>query len=1086
MERKRLEDEQPEAEARFRTFVGHASDALFVRGAAGKIVELPREMRDLLKRYGLALVLAGLALFVRSVLPFPEGTSIYQLPIAAVVVSAWYGGRGPGLLATLICATGVWYWFIPPVHSWDISPDHATGFSIFVALCLLLTQFSGARRRAEHALRASEGRFRTLVQFSFDVYWESDAEHRFTRQEFSERLTDAPAPGSEIGKTRWEIPYLEPDEEAWRKHRAMLDAHLPFRDFELVRPTPDGGKRYVSVSGMPVFDEFGRFVGYRGVGRHITDRKRAEEERRAHVWFLESMDRVNRAMQGTNDVEQMMGDVLEAVLEIFASDRAWLLYPCDPDAPSWRPIMERTRPEFPGAAACGRDLPMTPESAEVARVALASSGALLRGGSHKHQPSAEIAQHFGVRSDMLMALRPKGDRPYLFGLHQCSRVRTWTKEEQRLFEEVGHRLTDGLGSLIAFRGLRESERRLEEAQRVAHLGYWDRDFVANRVVLAEESWRIFGVEPHERPADLAEWNKHWQAFIDPDDRPRVLAAVHAALAGGPRYDVEFHITRKNGEVRVIHSQGDVIRDASGRAIRMFGTQQDITALRQAEKDLRASETRFRALVDHATDGFFLHADDSTVIDVNQQACRSLGYSREELIGMHPRKFDAGLDRPSLARITERIGKGEAVTFETLHRRKDGSVFPVEVRVRQFQHGERRLHASLVRDISERRRVEAELRARQELLDLAQRAARAVAFDWYIGARESENRWSPELEALYGLEPGTFDGTYQGWKKLVHPDDWPAVKVAINRAHESGDIAAEYRVIHKDGAVHWLRAKGRMFFDAKGQPERMVGFMFDVTEWRHAEEALREKDNALQMARTELARVSRLTTLGELTASIAHEVNQPIGAMVTNAAACARWLAAKPPDMAEAQAALENIVADGKRAGEVIARIRALTRRQAPRMELLDVNRKVREVLALAEHELKTHDIVLRTELAPTLPSVAGDRVQLQQVLLNLIVNAIEAMSGIRDRPRELTIVTAAKEPGAVVLEVRDSGPGLDKEDAERAFEPFYTTKAQGIGIGLSISRSIVEAHGGRLWATPNQPHGAMFRFSLPVAQEGAA
>src|SRR4030095_13770780 len=172
------------------------------------------------------------------------------------------------------------------------------------------------RRRAERARRASEERFYSLVQFSFDVYWESDAQHRFTRQEFSERLTDAPARGSEIGKTRWEIPDVEPDEEAWREHRATLDAHLPFRDFELARPTADGGKRYVSVSGMPVFDEIGRFVGYRGVGRHITERKLTEAQRRAHVWFLEAMDRVNRPMQGTNDVEQMMGDVLEAVLEI--------------------------------------------------------------------------------------------------------------------------------------------------------------------------------------------------------------------------------------------------------------------------------------------------------------------------------------------------------------------------------------------------------------------------------------------------------------------------------------------------------------------------------------------------------------------------------------------------------------------------------------------------------------------------------------------------------------------------------------------------------------------------------------------------
>ena len=298
--------------------------------------------------------------------PFREGTAIYQLPLVAVLLSAWYGGRGPGLLASAICITGVSYWFVPPVRSFEISPDHVLPLSIFIALCLLVTQFSAGRRRAEQALRVSEARFRALVQFSFDVYWETDARHRFTRQEFSERLSDAPGPGSEIGKTRWEVPYLEPDEDGWRKHRATLDAHLPFRDFELARPTPDGGKRYVSVSGMPVFDEAGRFVGYRGVGRHITERKLAEAEHRAHVWFLESMDRINRAMQGTNDLERMMSDVLDAVLEIFGSDRAWLLYPCDPDAPSWRVVMEHTR-RSSRRAARGSDLPMTADAAEVAR-----------------------------------------------------------------------------------------------------------------------------------------------------------------------------------------------------------------------------------------------------------------------------------------------------------------------------------------------------------------------------------------------------------------------------------------------------------------------------------------------------------------------------------------------------------------------------------------------------------------------------------------------------------------------------------------------------------------------------------------------
>ena len=251
----------------------------------------------------------------------------------------------------------------------------------------------------------------------------------------------------------------------------------------------------------------------------------------------------------------------------------------------------------------------------------------------------------------------------------------------------------------------------------------------------------------------------------------------------------------------------------------------------------------------------------------------------------------------------------------------------------------------------------------------------------------------------------------------------------------------------------------------------------------AEEKLREKDDALEMARMELARVSRLTTLGELTTSVAHEVSQPLGAMVASAGACARWLAADPPAMAEARSALDNIVADGKRAREVIARIRALTKRQAPRMDLLDLNGEILEVLALTEQELHSHDIVLETKLDGTLPQVRGDRVQLQQVLLNLILNAIEAMSAVNDRPRELTIVSAQGTDG-VMVEVCDSGIGLDQDHAERVFEAFYTTKAEGLGIGLSISRSIIEAHGGRLWAAPNEPHGAVFGFSLPAAENG--
>ena len=566
--------------------------------APGLTIDLREDRRDLLKRYGLALVLAGFALFLRGVLPHPEGTALYQLPLTAVILSAWYGGRGPGLLASLICATGAGYWFVPPVQ---FVPDRAGARAAFLHLHRSLPVVDRIRRGSA-PLRA---RAASLAKNASALSCSSRStctgrlthEHRFTRQEFSERLADAPPRSSEIGKTRWEVPYLEPDEDAWRKHRATMDAHLPFRDFELARPTADGGKRYVSVSGMPVFDEAGRFVGYRGVGRHITARKRAEAEHRAHVWFLESMDRINRAMQGTNDVEQMMSAVLDAVLEIFACDRAWLLYPCDPDVASWRVVMEHTRPQFPGAfAALERDLPMTVDSAEVARAALDFRGALPAGPGHERQVKPSVAERFGVQSEMLMALHPKSDKPYLFGLHQCSRPRSWTKEEQRLFEEVGHRLTDALSGLIAFRSLRESERRLEAAQQIAHVGWWERDLLAGRVSLSDECCRIFGVQP----VDVPQWQPgRWLSLIHPEDRPAAAAAREAALAGGPRYDMEYRVVRPDGTVRVVHSQGDVTRDDSGRPLRQFGVIQDITELRQAEDELRASEAELRARQEHA-------------------------------------------------------------------------------------------------------------------------------------------------------------------------------------------------------------------------------------------------------------------------------------------------------------------------------------------------------------------------------------------------------------------------------------------------------------------------------------------------------
>ena len=498
--------------------------------------------------------------------------------------------------------------------------------------------------------------------------------------------------------------------------------------------------------------------------------------------------------------------------------------------------------------------------------------------------------------------------------------------------------------------------------------------------------------------------------------------------------------------------------------------------RRAENALRAGEERFRTFLEFAADALMVHAEDGTVVDVNRQACEGLGYTRQELIGMKPADFDAGLDKTGLRRVVEQVGAGDVVTIETQWRRKDGTVFPVEVRGRQFPHGARWLGISISRDITERKQAE---ERRAKLAAIVESSDDAIISKDLHGIITT---WNTGAERIFGYAAREVIG--QSVEILMPPDRVDEVRGILERIR-SAERVDHFETVRrrKDGTLVDISLSVSPIIDGSGNVVGASKVARDISERKRAEERLREKDAALETARTELARVSRVTTLGELTTSIAHEVAQPLAGMIASAAASTRWLAAEPPNLAEARSALDNVTADGKRAREVIARIRALTKRQAPRKERLDVNHEALEVLALTERELRGHDIVLRTQLDRTLPRVVGDRVQLQQVLINLIMNAIEAMSGVRDRPRELTIVSGQDGPKAVTVEVRDSGTGLGPKGAERVFEAFYTTKAEGIGIGLSISRSIVEAHGGRLWASPNAPHGAVFRLSLPVTEE---
>jgi C4-dicarboxylate-specific signal transduction histidine kinase len=273
-------------------------------------------------------------------------------------------------------------------------------------------------------------------------------------------------------------------------------------------------------------------------------------------------------------------------------------------------------------------------------------------------------------------------------------------------------------------------------------------------------------------------------------------------------------------------------------------------------------------------------------------------------------------------------------------------------------------------------------------------------------------------------------------------------------------------------------------DARDDLSRTVQELRRSNEALHAENTERERaEEALRNTQAELAHVTRVTTLGELTASIAHEVNQPLAAVVTNASASLHWLAGQPPNFDEARQALARIIKEGHRASEVIARIRALARKAPPRKDWLDINETIREVFALTRSQVQKNHIALETHLAPDLPLIPGDRIQLQQVLLNLILNAVEALGRVSDSPRQLLVSTSKDELKGVLVAVGDSGPGLAAASLEQLFEAFYTTKADGMGMGLTISRSIIEAHGGRLWATANDHSGATFQFTLPTDSE---
>lgn len=364
-----------------------------------------------------------------------------------------------------------------------------------------------------------------------------------------------------------------------------------------------------------------------------------------------------------------------------------------------------------------------------------------------------------------------------------------------------------------------------------------------------------------------------------------------------------------------------------------------------------------------------------------------------------------------------------------------------------------------------------LRRSEAFLTEAQHLSRTGSFSWRVST--GEIAWSAQLYRIFEFDPAGAV-TLARIASRVHPDDIPSFQSVARSAQHGGDLEFDHRLQMPDGSIKYLHMVARGTRDAHGQVE-YLGSVQDVTQRRLAEEALGK-------ARADLARVARVTSLGALTASIAHEVNQPLSGILTNANTCVRMLAADPPNVQGALETARRTIRDGKRASDVIKRLRALFVNRQPANESVDLNEATREVIALSLSELQQRRIILAAELAEDLPALSGDRVQLQQVILNLVRNAADAMSAVDDRPRQLLIATQ-RDGDCVRLSVQDSGTSFEPQAAERLFQAFYTTKPDGMGIGLAVSRSIVESHQGRLWAVPNDGPGATFLLSIPIRRD---
>ncbi|MBC8735573.1 PAS domain-containing protein [Paraburkholderia sp. UCT31] len=515
-----------------------------------------------------------------------------------------------------------------------------------------------------------------------------------------------------------------------------------------------------------------------------------------------------------------------------------------------------------------------------------------------------------------------------------------------------------------------------------------------------------------------------------------------------------------------------LRDVAA-LIAFLTTSLAITTLVRRVRWLGKAAREQARLLDLSHDSFFVRDMNAVITYWNRGAEELYGWEKGEALGrtshhLLQTRFPVSID--DIMNTLLKTGRWEG---ELVHAKRDGSQVVVASRW-SLQHSANGHPVSVLEtnnDITLRKRAEDALRRSQAAyLAEAQQLSLTGSFGW--NPASGEIFWSEQSFRIFGYDPDIIP-TVELTLERVHPDDVALFRQVIDKA-TSGEqqFDCEYRLLMPDSSVKHLHVVAHVLTDEPGK-RRFVGAIMDVTATKLAAQKLHE-------AQTELARVTRVTTLGELSASIAHEVSQPLAAIVTNGEACLRWLGHPSPELAEVQSCITRMIGEGRRASKIVHHIRTLAKKDSPQKTLLDLNDVINDVVCLTQREVFNHKVSLCLKLAYGLPPLLGDRVQLQQVIINLMMNGIQSMDGIHGRPRELLIESRMDEDGNLVVAVQDSGSGIDPENTERLFDAFFTTKPNGLGMGLSICQSIAEAHGGRMWVSSKPGHGATFQLGLPA------